>query len=110
MSQGSCQCGAVRYEADVDARGRSRCRCAECAKTSVLPFILEPGALRLLAGQEHVGEYSDGAATRVFCTRCGVHCFARGHLAVLGGDYVSLNLNTLDEDRPEERMPWRMIA
>ena len=31
-----------------------------------------------------------------FCKTCGVHCVARGHLAEMGGDYVSINLNTLD--------------
>jgi hypothetical protein len=29
-----------------------------------------------------------------------VHCFARGHLAELGGDYISINANCLDDLDP----------
>ena len=34
---------------------------------------------------------------RFFCRTCGVHCFGKGHLEQLGGDYVSVNLNCLDD-------------
>ncbi len=34
--------------------------------------------------------------------RCHVHCFGKGHLAVLGGDFVSINLNTLDDFDPSQ--------
>jgi hypothetical protein len=34
--------------------------------------------------------------------RCGVHCFGRGHLVELGGDYVSVNLNCLDDVDPNQ--------
>ena len=36
-------------------------------------------------------------ARRYFCKICGVHCFARGYLAEVGGDYVSINLNAIDD-------------
>ncbi len=41
-------------------------------------------------------------ARRAFCKHCGVHCFGRGHLAQLGGDYVSVNFNALDDVDPSE--------
>ena len=37
-----------------------------------------------------------------FCKHCGVHAFARGHLDGLGGDYVSVNLNCLDDINPRD--------
>jgi hypothetical protein len=37
------------------------------------------------------------AATRFFCSNCGVHCFGRGDVPELGGEFVSINVNTLDD-------------
>jgi hypothetical protein len=97
---GSCHCGAVKYEVDLDlAKGASRCNCSICAKIGATGAIVKPEAFRLLAGEEQMGEYRWGMeiSRRFFCRKCGIHCFARGHLDVLGGDYVSVNLNTLDD-------------
>src|SRR5690242_12020951 len=83
---GSCHCGAVRFEADVDlTKGGSRCNCSICQKISQFGTIVKPDALRLLAGEEQLGEYRWGhrISTRYFCKRCGVHCFARGNLPEL---------------------------
>jgi hypothetical protein len=96
---GSCHCGAVRYEVEVDLeKGGSRCNCTVCTKTAIMGSIVKPEAFRLLAGEESLGEYVWGGkiSRRFFCTHCGIHCFARGYLEVVGGDYVSINLNTLD--------------
>jgi hypothetical protein len=97
--QGSCHCGAVRYEAEIDAGSASRCNCSTCTKTGVTGGIVKPSSFVLVAGEDHLGVYEWGPkiSRRFFCKRCGVHCFARGHLAEVGGDYVSVNYNTLDE-------------
>ena len=60
---------------------------------------VKPEAFTVLAGQDHLSMYEWGGkiAQRYFCKTCGVHGFARGHLAELGGDYVSVNLNALDD-------------
>jgi hypothetical protein len=53
-------------------------------------------------GEADLSAYAWGGkiSTRYFCKHCGIHCFARGHLAEVGGDYVSVNLNTLDDLDP----------
>ncbi len=33
---------------------------------------------------------------RFFCARCHIFCFGKGHLEILGGDFVSVNLNCVD--------------
>jgi len=97
---GGCHCGAVRFEAELDlSNGGSMCNCTVCTKIATVATISQPSDLVVLSGAEHLATYEWGAkiSQRKFCKHCGVHCFAYGHLAELGGDYVSVNLNTLDD-------------
>ncbi len=98
MHTGGCHCGAVRFEVEIDAGAGGRCNCSICTKVGATGGMVKPAAFKLLAGQADLSEYVWGGriSKRYFCKHCGIHCFARGHLAVLGGDYVSVNLNTLD--------------
>ena len=98
--RGSCHCGAVRYEVTADlSKGASRCNCSVCTKLSPLGGQVKPDAFKLLAGSESLSSYEWGAkvSRRYFCKHCGVHCHATGNLPELGGEYVSINYNTLDD-------------
>jgi hypothetical protein len=97
--RGSCHCGAVRFEALVDATRGSRCNCTACMKVSGTTAIVKPDAFVLLQGEADLSEYAWGGktGTRYFCKHCGVHVFLRGHLEELGGAYVSVALNCLDD-------------
>ena len=99
LHKGSCHCGAVRFEVTFDPGKATRCNCTVCTKTAVTSAPVKPGAFRLLTGQENLGEYVWGGkiSTRFFCKTCGVQCFGKGHLAELGGDFVSVYLNLLDD-------------
>jgi hypothetical protein len=96
---GSCHCGVVRFAVEVDATKGTRCNCTVCMKLGSTNAIVKPAAFTLLAGEASLGVYEWGGkiAKRYFCTTCGAHAFARGHLAQLGGDYVSVSLNCLDD-------------
>lgn len=97
---GSCHCGAVRFQVELPERpGGSRCNCTICFKTNVTGAIAKPEGFQLLAGADNLSTYAWGGKTarRYFCKTCGVHCFARGYLAEVGGDYVSINLNAIDD-------------
>ena len=96
---GSCHCGAVRFEVDVDASRGTRCNCSVCTKTAIASAIAKPDALRITQGEASLATYQWGAkiGTRYFCQQCGIHVFGRGNLEALGGAYVSVNLNALDD-------------
>ena len=97
---GACHCGTVRYEAELDlSGGGTRCNCSICLKVGSTNLTVKPQALRLLAGAENLGEYRVGTSpnSRSFCKRCGIHVFGQGHVEQLGGDFVSINLNSLDD-------------
>jgi len=97
---GGCHCGQVRFEVEVDlGAGGTMCNCTVCTKISPVGAIVPPSAFRLLSGEDSLSSYEWGTKTaqRKFCKHCGVHCFAFGHLDILGGDYVAISLNCLDD-------------
>jgi len=99
--QGSCHCGAVKIEAELDASAGTRCNCTICTKLGCIGTNMKPDAFRLIAGEDALGSYAmSPAAARYFCKRCGIYVFGKGHVAEIGGDFVSVNLNVLDDIDP----------
>jgi len=101
--QGSCHCGAVRFEVDVDlSEGASMCNCSACQKLTVLSVKTKPSDLRVLAGENNLAYYEWGAkiGKRYFCKTCSALPFMRGDLPEMGGAFVSLNINCLDDIDP----------
>jgi len=94
--KGSCHCGAVRFEADIDlAQGTVRCNCSMCGKGRNWLAAVKGDAFRLLAGEAELSEYQFGRKTirHRFCKRCGLRPFS--HKA--GGEaFYAVNVACLD--------------
>ena len=96
---GSCHCGAVRYEADIElARGTLKCNCSICSKMRFWAVQVEPAAFRLLQGESVLREYRfhtrrDG---HYFCGECGINVYSTGATARTG-PFVAVAVASLDD-------------
>jgi hypothetical protein len=95
---GSCFCGDVQFEVEVDLSKGSRCNCTICTKLGGVGSIVKPAAFTLLGPESKLASFTrtPEIACRFFCARCHIYCFGKGHLEMLGGDFVSVNLNCVD--------------
>jgi hypothetical protein len=97
---GSCRCGAVRYEADIDfEKGSGRCNCTVCLKTRHWAVMVKPEAFRLMAGEENLTAYGFSR----FCKTCGVRTHSTGDVPEIGGPFVSVQIAPIDDLSDEER-------
>lgn len=112
---GSCHCGAVRFEPDLDlAAGTARCNCSYYSKSRAW-FVFVEGAetFRLLAGEAALSEYRWTPPGRPhpflqyrFCSTCGVRAYARGEMEAMGGVFHAVPVSSLDGvDRDDALCP-----
>ena len=94
---GSCQCGAVAFEADVDIANPVTCNCSRCQRLgSVLAFTPRT-SFTLLRGEDALTEYTfnNHAIHHQFCRVCGIQSFSFAN-ASDGTPTVAINCNCLD--------------
>ena|SRR5262245_53093886 len=97
---GSCQCKAVKFEADIDlGQGTSKCNCTSCWKRRWWSVRAKTDNFRPLGGEDKLD------AARGFCTGCGIIPYRKVEAAPWNdGAYVAINVAALDDLAPQELM------
>jgi hypothetical protein len=104
---GSCHCGAVRFEADIDLSVETlRCNCSMCKKNRWWAAIVKPESFRLQCGASELGDYQFHRRVEyhLFCRHCGVRPFSIGQSPRFGKFY-GVNVACLDGVSDEE-LSW----
>jgi len=102
--RGSCHCGAVTFEADLDLTQSSyRCNCSICRRNRFWPAVAIPEGFRLLTGESELTQYlfNTKKNQHYFCKHCGVRCFGVGTETPIGKMY-GVNLGCLTGVSDEE--------
>ena len=107
---GSCHCGQIRFEADLDLNaGTVKCNCSGCTKARSWLIFVTADRFRLLAGKESQRDYqwtppgrSAPTVEYHFCSSCGIRTPASGNIEALGGAIYAIQVPLLDGVDPEE--------
>ncbi len=95
--QGSCHCGAVKFEVEGDFTQGLSCNCSICRRKGTLLGFIPEAAFHLLSGQNNLTDYQFGKKIihHTFCKICGVTAFATGQ-APNGEVMKAVNLRCLE--------------
>ena len=94
---GSCQCGAVAFDVEVDISEPVTCNCSRCQRLGSVLAFAPPERFTLLQGADALTEYTfnRNVIRHQFCRICGIEPFAWGRLPD-GTPMVAINVNCLD--------------
>lgn len=76
---GSCHCGAVRFEADIEELKEAMvCNCSHCHKAGLVLFFVPKENLRVTAGEDNLTDYrfNKKIVHHLFCKTCGIEPFS----------------------------------
>jgi hypothetical protein len=113
--EGSCHCGAVRFEVTDDFSVVRVCHCTTCKKLSggvgTTNGRSRTEAIEILEGRDLIQTYrpEEGSA-KSFCSRCGSNLFGGGWP---DSEFTSVRISTLDspfDRKPEEHIFVRSLA
>jgi hypothetical protein len=107
---GSCHCGAVRFEANIDlSKGTTRCNCSICTKARAWFTIVKADQFLMMTGEDAMADYrwTPPGKRRPnlryrFCKTCGVRAFAQGDQESMGGKFYAVAVAALDDADPRE--------
>ena len=113
--QGSCLCGAVRFEVTEPFVSVSACHCTSCKKisggTGTVSGRARTETIRILSGEEVLRTYqpAEGMA-KTFCSSCGSNLFGGGWPE---SEHASVRLSAIDspfDTKPQAHIYVRSVA
>lgn len=106
MLEGTCHCGAVRWEFDAEIDGVTACNCTICRRYGALWICGHEGEDVRLFGPTSVYEHGPRHIGYHFCTTCG--CVMAWRVNGIGQDSgrrrMAVNLRMTDPD-PVQDLP-----
>jgi hypothetical protein len=93
---GSCHCGDVSYDVQLDLGEVVECNCSMCARAGTMLAFTGEGQFQLKSGADSLSDYQFAKKNihHLFCRRCGVKSFARGKGP--NGPMVAINVRCLE--------------
>jgi hypothetical protein len=113
--EGSCHCGAVRFEVTEDFSAVRICHCTTCKKLSggagTTNGRARTDTIRVIAGEELIRTYQpDEGSSKSFCSQCGSNLFGGGWPE---SEYASVRISAIDspfDRKPEAHTYVRSVA
>jgi hypothetical protein len=95
--KGSCQCGAVTFEADLDLDKTYTCNCSRCQRMGFVLAFAPREKVVLKTGDGSLTEFTFNThkIKHRFCKTCGVETFALAE-GKDGAPRAAVNVNCLD--------------
>lgn len=95
---GSCHCGAVKFEFESDAISSGiKCNCSICRRKGAVmtPFSLSSEDLKISIEEDALAtyEFASGVAKHHFCRFCGIYPF---HQTLRQPGFYRVNLGCID--------------
>jgi hypothetical protein len=97
VHQGSCHCGAVQFDAEMELDGLATCNCSICGKTGAIMAFVPKERFHFTQGEDRLTDYQFGKKRihHTFCPVCGVRPAGRG-VGEGGAEWAMVNVRCLD--------------
>ncbi|GGL76025.1 GFA family protein [Wenxinia marina] len=94
---GSCQCGAVTFSAELDLTHAVICNCSRCRRLGSVFAFTPRTAFTLRSGEDALTEFRfhNEVIAHLFCATCGIEAFGYGRMPD-GTETVAVNARVLD--------------
>jgi len=97
--EGSCHCGAVRFEIETNLPELTMCDCSICRRKNALMVKVHESNFKLVTGEAALTEYRfhTKTARHFFCSVCGIYPFHRKRVAPYN---LGINVHCLHDFDP----------